>query len=57
MSMLWALTGSVDPRPFQDAKVSDVVNDASKVGDSKFSGVFYVTFFRADFLLLLHRRQ
>lgn len=31
MSMLWCLTGSLDPRPFQDSKVSDVVNDDSKV--------------------------
>jgi DNA repair exonuclease SbcCD ATPase subunit len=31
MSILWALTGSLDPRPVQDSKVADVVNDASKV--------------------------
>lgn len=31
MSALWALTGSIDPRPMQDDKVSDVVNDLSKV--------------------------
>jgi DNA repair exonuclease SbcCD ATPase subunit len=31
MSMLWAFTGSIDPRPLQDSKVTDVVNDASKV--------------------------
>jgi hypothetical protein len=31
MSTLWALTGTLDPRPMQDAKVSDVVNDESKV--------------------------
>jgi DNA repair exonuclease SbcCD ATPase subunit len=30
MSLLWALTGSVDPRPSLDGKVSDVVNDSSK---------------------------
>jgi DNA repair exonuclease SbcCD ATPase subunit/DNA repair exonuclease SbcCD nuclease subunit len=31
MAALWALTGSVDPRPLEDSKVSDVVNDSSKV--------------------------
>lgn len=31
MATLWALTGTLDPRPMQDAKVSDVVNDESKV--------------------------
>jgi DNA repair exonuclease SbcCD ATPase subunit len=31
MSTLWALTGSIDPRPASDAKVSDIVNDFSKV--------------------------
>jgi hypothetical protein len=31
MSTLWALTGSIDPRPVQDDKVSDVINDFSKV--------------------------
>jgi hypothetical protein len=31
MSTLWALTVTLDPRPIQDAKVSDVVNDGSKV--------------------------
>jgi len=31
MATLWALTGSVDPRPLQDSKVSDVVNDSCKV--------------------------
>ena len=31
MSALWALTGSIDPRPTQDDKVSDIINDASKV--------------------------
>jgi len=29
MSALWALTGSIDPRPVNDAKVSDVVHDNS----------------------------
>jgi hypothetical protein len=33
MSILWAFTGSIDPRPLQDSKVSDVVNDASKVSE------------------------
>ena len=31
MAALWALTGTLDPRPMQDAKVTDVVNDESKV--------------------------
>lgn len=31
MASLWALVGSVDPRPAQDGKVADVVNDFSKV--------------------------
>ncbi|GAX21502.1 hypothetical protein FisN_4Hh565 [Fistulifera solaris] len=30
VSILWALTGTTDPRPSQDYKVSDVVNDSSK---------------------------
>jgi len=30
MSALWALTGSIDPRPVSDSKVSDIVNDLSK---------------------------
>lgn len=34
MATLWALTGTLDPRPMQDSKVSDIVNDESKV--SKF---------------------
>lgn len=32
MASLWALTGSIDPRPVQDARVNDVVHDDSKVG-------------------------
>lgn len=31
MSVLWALTGSIDPRPLQDSKAADVVNDHCKV--------------------------
>ena len=31
MAALWALTGSADPRPFQDSKVADVVNDSKDV--------------------------
>ena len=31
MSALWALTGSLDTRPVNDAKVSDVVHDNSLV--------------------------
>jgi DNA repair exonuclease SbcCD ATPase subunit len=33
MASLWALTGSLDPRPTQDGKVADVVNDFSRVAD------------------------
>jgi len=33
MSSLWALTGSTDPRPTQDGKVTDVVNDFSKAAE------------------------
>jgi DNA repair exonuclease SbcCD ATPase subunit len=38
MSILWALTGSLDPRPFDDSKVSDVVNDLSKVARVSLKG-------------------
>jgi hypothetical protein len=31
MSALWALTGSLDPRPLQDNKVADLVNDDAPV--------------------------
>lgn len=31
VSILWALTGNIDPRPLQDSKVSDVIHDTSKV--------------------------
>ena len=31
MATLWALTGSLDARPASDLKVSDVVNDNSRV--------------------------
>ena len=31
MAALWALTGALDPRRAVDSKVSDVVNDESKV--------------------------
>lgn len=37
MASLWALTGSMDPRRAQDGKVSDVVNDESKVKSFFFS--------------------
>jgi len=33
MSSLWALAGSTDPRPTQDGKVTDVVNDFCKVAE------------------------
>jgi hypothetical protein len=32
MSALWALTGSIDPRPVNDGKVGDVVHDKASVG-------------------------
>jgi hypothetical protein len=31
MSTLWALTGSIDPRPMEDGKVSDIVHDDVQV--------------------------
>jgi len=31
MSTLWALSGSLDPRPMQDSKVVDIIHDSSKV--------------------------
>lgn len=36
MATLWALTGTLDPRPMMDAKVADVVNDECKVSDFPF---------------------
>ena len=39
MSILWAFTGSVDPRPLQDSKVVDVINDASKSATVTIDGV------------------
>jgi len=39
MAALWVLTGAVDPRPFQDSKVSDVMNDSNPVR----SGVAFCT--------------
>jgi DNA repair exonuclease SbcCD ATPase subunit len=38
MASLWALTGSLDPRPTQDGKVADVVNDLSRVADVTLRG-------------------
>ena len=38
MASLWALAGSTDPRPAQDGKVTDVVNDFSKVAEVTLSG-------------------
>jgi DNA repair exonuclease SbcCD ATPase subunit/DNA repair exonuclease SbcCD nuclease subunit len=38
MASLWALSGSVDPRPAQDMKVGDVVNDLSKVAEVTLRG-------------------
>lgn len=38
MAALWALVGTVDPRPAQDGKVSDVVNDFSKVAEVSLHG-------------------
>jgi DNA repair exonuclease SbcCD ATPase subunit len=40
MSLLWALTGSVDPRPSLDGKVSDVVNDSSNAAVVTVQGIF-----------------
>ncbi|CAB9505524.1 expressed unknown protein [Seminavis robusta] len=30
MAALWAMTGSADPRPFQDSKVVDILNDSNQ---------------------------
>ncbi|KAL7465286.1 hypothetical protein ACHAXS_005613, partial [Conticribra weissflogii] len=38
MASLWALTGSIDPRPAQDGRVSDVVNDFSKFSEVTLRG-------------------
>lgn len=38
MASLWALTGSMDPRPTQDSKVSDVIHDRSKVASVTLRG-------------------
>ncbi len=38
MASLWALSGSLDPRPTQDGKVGDVVNDLSKVAEVTLRG-------------------
>jgi DNA repair exonuclease SbcCD ATPase subunit len=38
MATLWALTGSVDPRPMSDAKVADIVNDSSLSARVSISG-------------------
>jgi DNA repair exonuclease SbcCD ATPase subunit len=38
MAALWALAGTVDPRPAQDGKVSDVVNDFCKVAEVSLRG-------------------
>eukprot|EP00984_Skeletonema_dohrnii_P001963 scaffold662_cov124-Skeletonema_dohrnii-CCMP3373.AAC.7 len=38
MASLWALSGSLDPRPAQDGKVGDVVNDLSKVAEVTLRG-------------------
>ena len=38
MASLWALTGSLDPRPTQDGRVADVVNDLSQVADVELRG-------------------
>ncbi|KAL3826974.1 hypothetical protein ACHAXA_000038 [Cyclostephanos tholiformis] len=38
MASLWALTGSLDPRPTQDGKVADVVNDSSRVAEVTLRG-------------------
>ena len=38
MAALWALSGSVDPRPMSDAKVADIVNDESTSARVSVSG-------------------
>jgi len=38
MASLWALTGSIDARPAQDGRVSDVVNDFSKFSEVTLRG-------------------
>ena len=38
MAALWALSGSVDPRPMSDAKVADIVNDDSSSARVSVSG-------------------
>ncbi|KAL7493637.1 hypothetical protein ACHAWT_004645 [Skeletonema menzelii] len=38
MASLWALSGSLDPRPAQDGKVGDIVNDLSKVAEVTLRG-------------------
>ena len=38
MASLWALSGSIDPRPAQDGKVGDVVNDLSKSAEVTLRG-------------------
>ena len=48
MSVLWALTGSVDARPLPDAKVSDVINDSSKVRVSACLDGLIVFFFEQN---------
>lgn len=40
MSALWAFTGSIDPRPLQDSKVSDVVHDSCKAARVTVKGAF-----------------
>jgi DNA repair exonuclease SbcCD ATPase subunit len=38
MATLWALTGSLDPRPLPDGKVADVVHDGAKVARVSLTG-------------------
>ena len=38
MASLWALSGSLDPRPAQDGRVGDIVNDLSKVAEVTLRG-------------------
>ena len=56
MSALWALTGSIDARPAQDDKVSDIINDESTV-----SKLFFLKLpelvFRLDSLAHVHERR
>jgi DNA repair exonuclease SbcCD ATPase subunit len=50
MSTLWALTGSIDPRPMEDGKVSDIVHDDVQVCLCLFMYLFFKILFQLTFL-------